>query len=402
MRRIQPEEALSIIEQSVRRVDPVQTSILESLGCILDEAILAMNDQPPFPRSPLDGYAVRSEDIRYADREHPALLNVVGRSDAGAPSFNCINKNEAIRIMTGGAIPQEADCVVRQEDTDCGEENVLVYVKPAQSNVCKRGEDFQKGQALVSKGTKVNAAAAAVAAAAGQTSLLVIPRPKVSLLSTGEELQPAGKALAYGQIYDSNTPYLIGRLSELNVETQRCVTCGDRLDDTVNAIRSLLQTSDCIITTGGVSAGERDFVPEAVARAGGTILFHGIAMKPGMPTLFAVAKGKPILGLSGNPYSAAVAFERLGRAMLSYLSGDPDLIAKKDAGVLINGYAKSCSTVRYLRGIWKDGMVTLPIAQGNAQLHSLANCNCLVEISPDAGPMASGETVTVYLINRGV
>lgn len=387
MDRILPDEGLRIIERSVKKLETVRLPLADALGCVMSEDVKARMDQPPFARSPLDGYAVRAEDVRNATKAHPIHLKVVDRSYAGVPASSHVGVNEAVRIMTGGAIPEGADCIVKQEDTDLGIERVHIFAAPAAANVSNRGEDFSAGDVLLRAGTKVAAASIAVAAAAGYIDLPVIPRPKAALLATGEELQQVGQTLAYGQIYDSNTPYLIARFAELRISVTRHVACGDRLEDTATAIRELSWEADCIITTGGVSIGERDLVPDAIRCAGGELLFHGVAMKPGMPTLLAMLGGKPVLGLSGNPYSAAVALERFGRAIFAALGAESGMLPTREEGLLLNDYHKGCKTVRYLRGIYENGAVFIPKAQGNAQLHSFVDCNCLVEILPDAGPI---------------
>lgn len=399
MDRISLDEVLNRIDGTVQQKRPATLPLLEALGCVLGEDIIAQNDQPPFPRSPMDGYAVRAEDTLGAEHIAPKVLKVIGRSYAGQPALSRVGQGEAVRIMTGGAIPPGADCVVKQEDTDYGLQDVRVFLQAGKnSNICFTGEDFQKGTILVRKGERITAAAIAVAAAAGHCKIQATPKIKVSLLATGDEICASGQTVSYGQIYDSNTPYLAGRLLELNVSPADQTRCNDQLDNTAEALKALLLEADAVITTGGVSVGERDMIPAAILRIGGRIIFHGVAMKPGMPTLLAMVQGKPVLGLSGNPYSAAVAFELIGRPILAKLSGDQALTAKQSEGMLTDGYQKSGRVTRYLCGILQDGRITLPKAQGNAQIHSFVKCNCLVEVMPERLPLESGTKVRIYKI----
>ena len=403
MNRISVDQALNIISQAVSRLAPVWLPAREALGCQLAGDIVATLDHPPFARSPLDGYAVRAADIEQADAKTPVRLNVTDRSYAGIPAQKEIHEGEAIRIMTGGAIPRGADCVIRQEDTDLGESEVQIFARSgSRNNICAVGEDFHNGETLVPAGELVTAATIALAIAAGCETLFVFPKASAAILATGEELCEPGKPLRYGQIYDSNTPYLAARLSELRVPVAQSARALDRLEDIAQNLLALLEEADVVFTTGGVSVGERDLLPETIAHIGGEILFHGVAIKPGMPTLFAMVRGKPVLGLSGNPYSAAVAFELFGRAILAHVAGDDGLMARRQTAVMSAEYRNSGKYVRYLRGCWQDGTVSMPRAQGNADLQSFVSSNCLVEVPSMSASLKPGSTVTIYVIRSSV
>lgn len=368
--------------------------LARALGCRLAADIIAPINHPPFPRSPLDGYAVRSGDICYAERAKPVSLKVVGRSYAGLPSTAEVSQGEAVFIMTGGVIPQGADCVVRQEDTDCGADVVRIFAPvTGRNNISPVGEVFKEGEVLVSEGTIIHAAVIAVAAAAGCCDVKAVPRIKAAILTTGDEVRAPGQVLAHGQIYDSNSPYIAARLAELNISLEGQSSCTDRIEDTKEKLNELLRRADVVITTGGVSVGARDIVPDAIRGLGGEVLFHGVAMKPGMPTLFALINGKPMLSLSGNPYSAAVAFEHFGRAIFAALSGNEEMLPAAFEGMMQNEYAKAGNVVRYVHGELKDGRVTVSNEQGNAQLCAFARSNCLVEIRPEEVPLKHGDHV---------
>ena len=276
MNRISVDQALNIISQAVSRLAPVWLPAREALGCQLAGDIVATLDHPPFARSPLDGYAVRAADIEQADAKTPVRLNVTDRSYAGIPAQKEIDEGEAIRIMTGGAFPRGADCVIRQEDTDLGESEVQIFARSgSRNNICAVGEDFHNGETLVPAGELVTAATIALAIAAGCETLFVFPKASAAILATGEELCEPGKPLRYGQIYDSNTPYLAARLSELRVPVAQSARALDRLEDIAQNLLALLEEADVVFTTGGVSVGERDLLPETIAHIGGEILFHG-------------------------------------------------------------------------------------------------------------------------------
>lgn len=393
------EEALNIISGSIRQLKPISVPLSRALGCRLAADINASINHPPFPRSPLDGYAVRAEDILNAKEAVPACLKVVGRSYAGLPSSAQVSQGEAVLIMTGGVIPQGADCVVRQEDTDFGADVVRIYAHvTGRDNICPAGEVFKEGVVLVSEGAIIHAATIAVAAAAGYREVTVVPIIKAAILTTGDEVRAPGQTLAHGQIYDSNSPYIAARLAELNISLEKQASCSDRIEDTKEKLNELLRIADVVITTGGVSVGERDIVPEAIRTIGGELMFHGVAMKPGMPTLFALVNGKPILSLSGNPYSAAVAFELFGRAIFGGLSGNDEMLPAALEGILQNEYGKTGNVVRYVHGELKNGYVTVSNEQGNAQLCEFAKSNCLAEIQPEEAPLKHGDHVRILRI----
>lgn len=397
--RISLEEALERIRQTVRPLPAENSTLKNALGLITAAPVAAPMDQPPFPRSPYDGYALRAEDTQGASAETPAMLRVVGRSFAGRPAGVAVGKNEAVRIMTGGVIPAGADCVLMQEKTDYGEEQVRIFQSLAPyDNYCRRGEDYRAGETLIAAGTRVTAAVHAVAASAGCTALPVYPRPWTAVLSTGDELAVPGKALAEGQIYNSNNAYLSARLTELGVPTLDLKHVDDELDKIAGAIADAARLAKLVITTGGVSVGEKDLVPGALERLGAEIVFHGVEMKPGMPAAFAFLGGTPVLALSGNPFAAAVNFEVLGRAVLACLASDRGLAPELRQAVLAEDYPKRGKVPRFARATVENGLVRIPGEQGNGQLRSLIGSNCLAELPAGEEPFKAGTTVNIWMM----
>ena len=392
------EEAVDLALSHITALPEECVPLAQAVGRVLSRTVYAPMEQPPFHRSAMDGYAVRAADIEGASPEFPVCLKVVDKCCAGQEARVAVGPGEAVRIMTGAMVPQGADSVIRQEDTDLGEEHVTMFrnVKLG-SNVCRRGEEYASGEVLLSAGTMVDAAAVAVAAGAGLTELTVRRRVRVSVLSTGDELCPPGQALPAGKIYDSNTAYLTARLSQLGVEVVRSLRAADGLTDITQAIKSC-GDCDILITTGGVSVGQKDLVAAAADAAGASVLFHGINMKPGMPTLLARCGDLLLLGLSGNPFAAAVPFELLLRPMLAKMTGDPSLVPVKTEGIAANGFPKGSPTRRYLRGKFADGVVSIPAAQANGQMRSMVGCNCLVEVPAGSGPVQQGDRVQLHLL----
>lgn len=393
--KISLDEALSLIHKNIKSKEPERISLWESPGRTAAEAVFSQTDNPPFDRSPYDGYALKASDTA-----HGQPLEVIGESFAGTPSDKIIKIGQAVRIMTGGAIPDGADCIVPQEQTDINDGYVTVK-KPysAYDNYIRRGEDFRRGDMLIAGGTKINAAYAALAAAGGNRDILVYPKIRAAVISTGDELKAEGEKLEYGQIYDTNLIYVSMRLEELGVETVIRKRAGDDIESIKAAVEEACLSADIVITTGGVSVGEKDLIPKAVEAAGGKIIFHGVAVKPGMPTMFAMSKnGVPIAGLSGNPFAAAVGFEVLIRPMLASLSGDRQYECRRKEAVLLNGFAKSSASMRFVKAVERGGKVYIPEAQGNGSVRSTAECNCYIEVPQNSGELKTGDRAVILCL----
>lgn len=397
--RISLEEAIDLLHRYISPLSSARLPLFETLGCITDEEIKAEIDQPPFPRSPYDGYALRAQDSVNASSENPVMLLVTGTSYAGITPEVTVGPGEAVRIMTGGVIPEGADCIIPQEKTNRGDPQVAIYksLRPFE-NYCRQGEDFLCGSCIVARGIPVTSAVASVAASSGCGDISVFPKPKVAIISTGDELQIIGQPLRKGQIYNSNSTLLSGRLSELRISVSENINIRDNISELTRALESANITSDIIICTGGVSVGERDLVPNALEMLGAEIIFHGVEIKPGMPAVFALLQGKPILALSGNPFACAVSFEMLVRPSLAILSSDPRIDARHVRARLVEDFTRKNPIRRFQRGVLSDGTVTIPGEQGNGQMRTMIGCNCLVELPPSTKPLCSGTPVEVYLL----
>jgi len=401
--RISLENALVMIQTGLCALPPVRLPLFAALGCITAEEVLAQLDQPPFPRSPYDGYALRASDSKNASRETPVGLSVIDQSYAGKPAEVAVGAGEAVRIMTGGVIPDGADCVIPQEATDEGEKQVKIYKALAPNeNYCRQGEDFPRGASIIQKGIPVTSAVLGVAASAGCTELRVFPKPRVAIVSTGDELQALGMPLRKGQIYDANSALLYGRMTELGIPITECIHVCDELDELTHAIKKANDSSDIVICTGGVSVGQRDIVPAALEKLGAETVFHGIAIKPGMPAAFAILHGKPILALSGNPFAAAVTFEMLARCAISVLAANPRVEARVAEAFLAADFSRKRPVRRFQRGILSGGAVTIPGEQGNGQLRTMIGCNCLVDIPEGNNTLPAGMPVDVYLLESEI
>lgn len=398
---LQIEEAIQILQEQVTVIrESEQVPLLEAVGRVMAQDERADMDQPPFPRSPLDGYAVRGQDTKGAGRESPRTLQVIGKIYAGQAFSGRVEENQAVRLMTGAPIPDGADTVIRQEDSDCGEDQVQIYRESSPyQNYCYQGEDYPAGALLLKAGQVLDGAAAAVAASMGIREAAVYRRPRIAVISTGDELVEPGTPLRPGKIYDSNRYLICGRLAELGLAAAYSCHWDDEPEGLAGEIRRLAKEADLIVTTGGVSVGEKDIMHEVIRLLAARQLFWRVNVKPGAPTLAAVYDGTLIICLSGNPFAAAANFELLVRPVIGTLTGNDRWMLKKLRARLETDYPKPKGSRRFLRGYVKDGRVRL--AAGNhasGALSSLVGSNCLVEIPPDRPGARKEEEVWVYLL----
>ena len=390
-------EALLTAELSPLRQEVLPTG--NALGRTLAADITAPMDQPPFDRSPLDGYALRSADIAGADRDHPAVLTVVDTLYAGDQARVPVGPGQAVRIMTGAMLPPGCDCVVAQEHTDRGNPVAVYTALPPYQNYVYQGEDYKAGTILLNKGTRLDAAALGVLASAGLTEVLICRRPRVAVLTTGDEVVAPGTApLPPGKIYGSNLSLLLARLTELGIPKPAAEQVGDDPQAVAKAMAHLLESCDLLITTGGVSVGDKDIFHQALPLLGAERVFWRVELKPGTPAMFSRYQSKPILSLSGNPFAAFTTFELLARPLLAALSCEPNLLPRKRRGVLTTPFSKPSPRRRFLRGRYEDGEVTLPEGHSSGQLASLVGCNCLVELPAGTPPAEAGQQVQVWLL----
>ena len=359
-------------------------------------------DQPPFDRSPLDGYALHSADTAGASRETPVTLPVTMKLYAGDAPAAALPVGCAARIMTGAPLPEGADCVLMQELTDSGEETVQLYssLKP-QQNVVFRGGDIAAGAIIAAEGTPLTPAYLGVLAGQGYAEVPVYRTLTVGILSTGSELLAPGEPWAPGKIYDANGIQNAARLGQLGFAVQRR-HCSDDPEVIACQLRELLTGCDAVITSGGVSVGQKDYLPAVLERLGAQMLFAGVAQKPGSPMLAAEIAGKLVFCLSGNPFAAAATLEQYAIPALLRAAGrrEEGCILPRTTCTLTTGFSKSSKSDRYLRAKAAGGSVTIP-GEGSAEAHSsgslsaMIGCNCLVKLPAGSGPVAPGEEVEV-------
>lgn len=393
------EQAIALIAEKTELLGLRDIHVSELNGRPLAADVFAAADQPPFPASPLDGYALRAADSVGAIREAPVRLQVVGKHFAGDAGETEIGPGQAVRLFTGAVIPKGADCVLRQEDTDEGEDTVSIYktLSPWE-NYVHPGSDFREDEKVLSAGTVPDYAALGLMAAAGISRVTVRRYPKVAVLSTGDELvQPGMWPLPPGKIYNSNPALISARLAQWNLSASTAHV-GDDPEKIAIKIKEFLLEHEVVITTGGVSVGQKDFLPQALALLGAEIVFHGVCLKPGAPVLFAKLDNRYVLALSGNPSAAATTLELLGRPMFYCLTNDPRLESRRVTAVLDTPFVKKGHSRRFLRARYADGHVALPEGGSSGGLTGLVGCNCLVDIPADTDALAPGDRVSIILL----
>jgi molybdopterin molybdotransferase len=381
-----------------------ELSLAEAQGAVLTADVTARWPLPAFDNSAMDGYAVRAADVAPA-ADAPVTLPVDGEIAAGDTGQRALQPGTVIRIMTGAAMPAGADAVVPVELTDAGTERVEIREPVAAgASVRRRGGDATPGDLLLPAGTRIGPVQLGLLAAAGLGSALARPRPRVTVISTGDELVEPGQPVVPGQIWESNSVMLAAAARQASCAATRYPVVRDRADAVLAAVQDALAGADLLISSGGVSMGAEHDVVKAALSTLGTVRFRKVAMQPGMPQGFGmVGDGTPIFTLPGNPVSAYVSFCLFVRPALDALQGlDP----KRAAPLLatLTAPARSPGGKRsFLRGILDTNagegpratQVTPVSGQASHQLASLARANALIVVPEPVTELAAGETVEV-------
>lgn len=401
MQDIPLEQAIETLLQEITFVNEYETLPLEKANRrILAEDIWASFSQPPFDRSPLDGYALKAEDSEGAEREQPVKLKVIGEVCAGDYFSGEVKSKEAVRIMTGAPIPKGCNTVIRQEDTDYGEEEVALYKSlKAYDNYCFAGEDIKEGQKVLSKGEKLSAIKLGVLVSLGYGEVRVYRQPKVALICTGDELTLPGEPLEKGKIYNSNGVMLQQRGEELGIPICYLKTCGDTAQEIAKVIETHIEQVDLWITTGGVSVGKKDIMHDVIKVLGAKRLFWRVQIQPGTPVLAFSYKGSLMVSLSGNPFAALANFELLVRPLLAKLTGDTTILTCKVEATLCDAFEKKSKKRRFIRAKYENGKVYLPHDNhSSGSLYTMSLCNALIEIPAGTPSLEVGEKVQVILL----
>ncbi|MBC7227841.1 MAG: molybdopterin molybdotransferase MoeA [Thermoflexales bacterium] len=399
------EEALERILETVRVLEPERVPILEALGRVLAEEVVADRSIPPLPNSAMDGYAVRAADVARV----PVRLRVIAEAPAGRLSPVEVTPGTAVRIMTGAPIPAGADTVVPfehtrvEQDSSCEWVEILRETRPG-ANVREAGEDVRAGQVVLSPGQVLRPQEIGMLAALGRTEVAVIRRPRVAILATGDEVVPPWETPGPGQIRDANSYTVAAQVRQYGgVPLLLGVARDEETLAREGVRRALAERADLIITSGGVSIGDFDLVKQVLA-AEGEMRFWSLNMKPGRPLAFGVVGGVPLVGLPGNPVSAMVATELFVRPALRKMQGFtqwpwPEVRARLTDPITRKDGRRHYLRVR-LRETPEGWEATLTGDQGSGILSSLVQADGLAVIPEDVDHLPADSEVRVLLLRE--
>lgn len=373
----------------------------EALGRTLAVDVDSLDDVPGFDNSAMDGFAVRAQDTAGATETSPVSLQIAGESRAGSPASIALSAGDAIRISTGAALPRDADSIVRIEDCREAGETVEVLVEvPPGKEVRRAGEDIRAGDLVLVQGTVLGAAEVGVLASVGTAEVDCVQRPRMTVLSTGDELVEPGTPLQEGQIRNSNAYAVPAQAVRAGAEVIRIEMVPDDHEATVEAISRGLE-DDLVVICGGVSVGPHDHVKPALATLGVKELFWGVALRPGHPTWFGTKDDTLVFGLPGNPVSAMVTFHLFVRSALDALLGRQQERTRTTA-VMDESYRKKpgrAHVVRCRLDAREDGFHVRPTkAQGSHILTSMVGAEALALLEVDRGDVEAGERVAIEIL----
>ena len=386
---------------AVSPLPPVSLELADAEGCVLAEDVTAAVSLPSFDNSSMDGYAVHAADTTHSSERKPLTLEVTAEIAAGDTGAYQLASGTAIKIMTGARMPAGADAVVPVEWTDGGGKRVEIYRPVTAGNAVRYvGGDATEGETLLTKGMRLRPMQIAVAASAGRKMIKVRPRPRVVVLSTGNELTEPGTPLVPGQIWDSNSYMLAAAAREAGAVTSRRAVVPDDPAGVLPALEAQLSEADLLVTTGGVSMGGEHDVVKAALRELGTVAFGKVAMQPGMPQGFGtLGEGRvPIFTLPGNPVSAYVSFQLFVRPAIAALQDTGDLRLPV-ARATLTGPVRSPEGKRsFLRGVLTGGQVAPLSGQGSHQIAALGRANALIVVPEETTRLPEGEAVDVLVL----
>lgn len=378
------EECLEMLLKEAALQEVQTVSIEDAVGGVLAETVYSGMSVPPFPKSAMDGYAVRAADLENASKDNPVILQVRGELLAGDYEEIPYTSMSAVRVMTGAFVPEGYDAVVRQEDTDYGEVQVSVYTetKPYM-NYCKVGEDINQGDVVVAKGIRLSPVHIGLLAGVGKDRVQVYRPVRVAIICTGTELCEAGSPLPKGKIYNNISHILAAGIRREGLQVVSRQLCADEESVLTEKLNEALTVADIVITTGAVSVGKKDIVPDVLERIGAKILFRKANIQPGTPTTASVKDGKLILSLSGNPYAAIVNFEVYFWALVARMMNHESFEVKMETAILQSDYGKVNRMRRFIRAKAENGKVYLPTGvHASSVIHNLTECNCFIDLEP--------------------
>ncbi|SHM45572.1 molybdopterin molybdochelatase [Caldanaerovirga acetigignens] len=399
-------EALRVLKENLVGIKPKGEEVMlrDAYGRVLSEDIYSPEDIPPFNRSTVDGYAVISRDTFGACESLPAMLKVVGEIKMGERPLFSLKAGEAARISTGGMMPENSDAVVMLEYTQPLEDGTLLVERPVApgENVILKGEDVRKGGLVLKKGHTLRPQDLAALAGMGFQKVKVAVLPKVSVISTGDEIKPPGEEIKEGEIRDMNSFSIAGLVLKWGGIPEIFGVVRDDFNEIRRSVSEALKISDLVVISGGSSVGTRDLTVRVLDSLGSPgVLVHGIAVKPGKPTIIAVVDGKPVIGLPGHPVSAMVIFEQVVRPILSWFLGRPeDYGGLKVKAKIARNISSAAGREDFIRVKLeqRDGELwAVPVLGKSGLISTMVESHGLARIAPEKLGVKEGEYVDVEL-----
>jgi len=377
--------------------------LAKALGRVLAEDLKARTPIPPFRKATMDGYAVRSQDLSVVKEDYPITLELIDSLPAGKISRSKVKAGKAVSIMTGAALPEGADTVVKVEDTERKGSKVIVRVKvPAGENIGEIGEDVAKGELVLQRGTVIGPAEVGMLASLGMKTVKVSIKPSVAVIATGSELVEPGAKLTGGKIYNSNAYALCALASKAGAEPKYLGIAPDRK---LELRRKLSQARkyDLLVLSGGVSVGDYDLVKEQLKEFGVKPIFWQVKIKPGKPMFFGTRRQQQVFGLPGNPVSAMLTFQLFVRPAIDKMLGKNKIGLPAGRAILLDNLTLKPGRRQFIRGILdRDGMVmqVMPFPfQKSGILKSMVKSNVLIVVPPEIEAMEKGEEVEILFLD---
>ena len=403
LKDISVKEAIKLILQNSETLTTEKIFLSDALNRTIAEDIIASYNIPPYDNSAMDGFALRSEDTVGASENNPVKLKILGTVSAGSLFNKSVGKGEAVKIMTGAKVPEGANCIARKEITK--EENDFVYIFEhikENNDLRKAGEDIKKGEKVIKNGTTITPAVFGILSSFGRSYIKVFKQPVVSVLVTGDEIVDIDEELSKGKIRNSNGFTLRAMLSQQGLNA--CFS--EIIDDNPEILKEKIKNSlnsDIILSTGGVSMGEYDFVKDIIIELGFEPIFWRVRVKPGKPLFFA-KKGKTLFfGIPGNPVSTMSSFYNFILPAIRKMSGKKELFLRRFKAILQDNIKRKDVRCEFIRGILhlKDNkfFVTTTGAQGSGILSSMKKGNCFIIIDEGEPFVKKGDKVTVAIFD---
>ena len=413
MERRQPipvEEAVKKVHQFQKHGQVEWVPLKNSLGRWIAEDILADHDVPAFDRSPYDGFALRAEDTKEASSEHPIEFEVIDHIGAGIVSAKTIGPFQAIRIMTGAKIPKGANVVIMLELTKTFEKDgksMMSLKRPLKKgdNISRQGEETFKGNVMIKKGSKVTPGVTAILATFGYAVVPVVKKPVIGIISTGTELLQVSDAMVDGKIRNSNLSMVYAQVLEAGGEPLDLGGVSDDFDQSYEAVKAALSKVDMLITTGGVSVGDFDFLPAIYEKLGAEVLFNKVAMRPGsVTTVAALSNGQLLYGLSGNPAACFVGFELFVKPIIYKWCLKENPFPVFAEAKLTHDFPKANPFTRFVRASLDFAGSQLSVTptglDKSSAVTSIAHADCFIVLPGGTRGFSAGDQVSVLLFHH--